>query len=166
MDLAPVLRRWPFSIHGTAGLVAARFSLRRAGGGVLASRSARNAVAAHTFMSDKKEVRMKLVAICGALTTMLMVSTGAVAQTSHDYSAEDPLTAIVGGIFGFAAPSPHVEAPLVPDNPRRSMVVAPQRSERFVMQPEANERGYMRTTVKGRAVLVDPRTRRIVQVLE
>jgi hypothetical protein len=109
---------------------------------------------------------MKLLAVGGALTTLLLVSPGAVAQTTHDFSSDDPLTAIVGGIFGFAAPSPHVEAPLVPDKPRRSMVVAPQRSERFVMQPEANERGYMRTTVKGRAVLVDPRTRRIVQVLE
>ena len=109
---------------------------------------------------------MKVLAICGALTTSLLVSPGAYAQTTHDFSADNPLAAILGGIFDFAAPPANVEPPSAPDEARRSIVGAPQRSERFVMQGETDERGYVRTSVKGRAVLVDPRTRRIVQVLE
>jgi hypothetical protein len=107
---------------------------------------------------------MKMIAICGALATSLLVSPGAVAQTTHDLSANNPLAAIFGGIFALAAPPIDVEPPSAPDEARRSG--APQRSERFVVQSDADERGYVRTTVKGRAVLVDPRTKRIVQVLE
>ena len=109
---------------------------------------------------------MKMIAICGALATSLLVSPGAVAQTTHDLSANNPLAAIFGGIFALAAPPTDVEPPSAPDDARRSILGAPQRSERFVVQSDADERGYVRTTVKGRAVLVDPRTKRIVQVLE
>lgn len=109
---------------------------------------------------------MKRLTICGALATSLLASHGAVAQTTHDFSADNPLAAIFGGIFSLAAPAIAVEPPSAPDEARRSIDGSPQRSERFVVQSDADERGYVRTTVKGRAVLVDPRTRRIVQVLE
>ena len=108
---------------------------------------------------------MKMHAICGALATSLLVSPGAVAQTAHDFSADNPVAAIFGGLFGITAHQAEAEPPSAPDGARRSIVVPPQRSERL-MQNETDERGYVRTTVKGRTVLVDPRTRRIVQVLE
>jgi hypothetical protein len=108
---------------------------------------------------------MKMHAICGALATALLVSPGAVAQTAHDFSADNPVAATFGGLFGVTAHQAEAEPPSAPDEARRSIIISPQSSERF-MQSETDERGYIRTTVKGRAVLVDPRTRRIVQVLE
>jgi hypothetical protein len=102
----------------------------------------------------------------GVLATSMLLSSGALAQDAQDFTVDNPLSAIFGGIFGLAAPPANAEPPSRSNDAPARTVVLQQGKERFVNQGEPDERGYVRTTVKGRAVLVDPRTRRIVEVLE
>jgi hypothetical protein len=108
---------------------------------------------------------MKTLAISSAVAASMLVSPAAVAQDAPDFSTHNPLVVIFGGIFG-AAPPANTRSPSSSEAVHAPKVMPQQSTERFAMEGNRDERGYVQMTVKGRNVLVDPRTRRIVEVLE
>jgi hypothetical protein len=108
---------------------------------------------------------MKALAISGAVAVSIAVSPAALAQGA------DPITAIFGGITNIVLGegAPPAAAPREVSKPhelKAGEIVPQRRGERFTLHGQRDERGYVQTTVKGRAVLVDPRSRRIVEVLD
>jgi hypothetical protein len=108
---------------------------------------------------------MKTLAMCGAIAASMLVPPTAVAQDAPDFSTNNPLVVIFGGIFGAATPT-NTRSSSSPETVHAPKVMPQQSTERFAMEGNHDARGYVQMTVKGRNVLVDPRTRRIVEVLE
>jgi len=108
---------------------------------------------------------MKTLAMCVAIAASMLVPPAAVAQDAPDFSTNNPLAVIFGGIFG-AAPPANTQPPSSPEAVRAPKVMPQQSTERFAIEGNHDERGYVQMTVKGRIVIIDPRTRRIVKVLE
>ncbi len=114
---------------------------------------------------------MRTLAISAAIAGSILASPAALAQSADSIAVANPLTAIVGGIAGLVtgATAPAANAAQEPSRPqdlRAGEIVPQRRGERFALHGQRDERGYVQTTVKGRTVLVDPRTRRIVEVLD
>jgi hypothetical protein len=108
---------------------------------------------------------MRMLALTGALAASMLLSPGAVSQSAQDPQVNNPLALIFGGMFGIIAPTDPMPTAR-PNEVQTQNAVSQKDGERFVIQSKPDERGYVRTTVKGRAVLVDPTTRRIVEVLD
>jgi hypothetical protein len=113
---------------------------------------------------------MRTLAISAAIAGSILASPAALAQSADSIAVANPLTAIVGGIADLVtATAPAANAAQEPSRPqdlRAGEIVPQRRGERFALHGQRDERGYVQTTVKGRTVLVDPRTRRIVEVLD
>ena len=114
---------------------------------------------------------MRTFAISGAIAAFMLASPAALAQSRDNVPTTDPFTAIFGGIAGLvtgatAPPANAAQEPSRRQDLRAGELIPQGGGERLALHGQRDERGYVQTTVKGRSVLVDPRTRRIVEVLD